>query len=146
MFKYVKRGEDNICVFSDKATEELKSSVREAHGERLPDDWIFDKYCSILDTLSGYDITRLEDIDNYRPEIVDSLVDVYTSDLTGWLHSSNYNVGYIDEAAEEYGEPQNGLNSLQMAQYKAIDNIFSFVYDLISDSSEEDEEEEENNE
>ena len=115
-----------IVVFADNASEDLKDSVRKAHGEQLPSDWIFDKYHSILDAMTQYD-----DIEDNRSEIVDGLVSVYTSDLTEWLNSNNSNVYYLTEALEE-SEEKDGFRALALAQYKAIDEIYSEVENLLT--------------
>ncbi len=94
-FETKERGEKTITVFKDES-EELKNSVYKAHGDRLPNDWIFDKYESILSTLSGYEINNEDDLNNNRPEIVDSLVDIYTNNLTEWLADNNHNVYYLE--------------------------------------------------
>ena len=132
-FETKKRGEETIIVFKDNVDPELKNSVFKAHGDRLPDDWIFDIYHSILGCLADYDIESIDDIDENRSEIVDGLVDVYTSDLTSWLNNDNRNVYYLTEAQEEYGEEKDGFNLLMMAQYKAIDEIFGEVENLLTD-------------
>ena len=132
-FETKQRGEETIVVFKANRGQELFDSVFKAHGDSLPSDWLFDKYQSILSTLSGYTIDELDDVEEYRSEIVDSLVDVYTSDLTAWLNSSNYNVYYITEAQEEYGTETDGFKILQMAQYKAIDDIYQEVINLLTD-------------
>jgi hypothetical protein len=116
----------NIVVFTDNASEDLKDSVRKAHGERLPSDWIFDKFHSILDAMLQYD----DDNEDMRYEIVDGLVDVYTSGLTEWLNSSNHNVYYLSEAIENGAE--DGFKALALAQYKAIDEIYSEVLNLLN--------------
>src|SRR3990167_4439657 len=111
-FTTVKRGEDTITILKDTAPEELRNSVREAHGDRLPNDWIYQKYYHILDALSGYTIENIDGVEDNRGEIVDGLVDVYTSDLTAWLNSHNANVYYITEAQEEYGAQVDGFKIL----------------------------------
>lgn len=122
-FEIVKRGDDSIVILNREAPEELRASVMAAHGDRLPDDWIFDKYHSILDALAGYTIEDADDLEENRAEIVDGLVDVYTSDLTAWLNRHNANVYYLTESLEEYGEQTDGFKLLMSAQYKAIDEI-----------------------
>ena len=130
-FEYKKRGDDDIVVLTDNAPQNLKDSVMKAYGNRLSDNWIFDKYHSILDALTQYDINGPDDLDNTRSEIVDGLVDPWTSNLTAWLNSSNYNVYYITEAQEEFGPETDGFKILQMAQYKAIDDIYGRIVDLL---------------
>ena len=135
-FEYKKRGNDNIVILADNAPPDLQDSISKAHGDRLPDDWIFDIYHSILDALMQYNINRLNDLDNNRAEIVDGLVDVYTANLTAWLNSSNYNVYFITEAQEEFGPETDGFKILQMAQYKAIDEIYGHIVDLLQEGGE----------
>lgn len=122
-FEYVKRGEASIIILKHGAPEALRDSVLNAHGDRLPDDWIYNKYHGVLDAFAGYTIEDADGLDDNRAEIVDGLVDVYTSDLTAWLNSHNANVYYLTEAQEEYGAIEDGFKLLMLAQYKAIDEI-----------------------
>lgn len=129
-FEQKKRGDDTITILKNNAPAELQESVHNAHGNRLPNDWIYDKYESILSNISGYD--DYSNIDNIRPEIVDGLVDCYTSNLTEWLNDNNSNVYYISEALENFGNGNNdGFALLAQAQYLAIDEIFSKVASLL---------------
>jgi hypothetical protein len=125
------RGDKYITVFEDNVPKELRDSVHKAHSDRMPSDWIYEKYSSILDALTNYEIESMDDIEENRAEIVDGLVDVYTSDLTAWLHADNRNVYYLTEAQEEYGAESDGFKLLAMAQYKAIDDVFSEVVELL---------------
>jgi hypothetical protein len=136
MFEYKeinRNGEEAkmITVFKSNATKELKDSVFAAHADRLPSDWIFDKYNSILDAIGQYDVKSSDDLEENRPEIVDGLVSVYTGELTEWLNSHNENVYYLTEALEEYDE-KDGFKALMLAQYKAIDEIFGEVVNLLT--------------
>ena len=65
-------------------------------------------------------------------EWVDSEVSVYTSDLTEWLNDSNNNVYYMTEATEEYGQT-DGFKILQLAQYKAIEEVFNNALSCLID-------------
>lgn len=133
-FERKNRGEKVITVFKEDASQELKDSVRQAHGDNLPDDWIFETYKSILCDLSGYTIENENDLDNYRFEIVDGLVDVYTVDLTAWLHSNNNNVYYLEDVQKEQGLIEDGFQLLAAAQYMAIDEIYGEVVSLLINS------------
>lgn len=116
----------SIVVFADNASEDLKDSVRKAHGDRLPSDWVFDKYHSILDAMLQYN-----DIEDNQSEIVDGLVDVYTGNLTEWLNSNNNNVYYLTEAIDQY-EIKDGFRALATAQSLAIDEIYGEVMNLLN--------------
>lgn len=131
-FEIKKRGEDVIVILKDNAPEALKNSVHKAHGSRMPSDWVFNKYHSVLDALTQYDFENAEELEDKRAEIVDGLVDVYTSELTKWLNESPQNVYYITEAQEEYGAQEDGFKILQMAQYRAIDEIAAEVIEYLT--------------
>lgn len=132
-FETKERNEETIVVFKTNASQELKDSVHKAHGDRLPNDWIYDKYESILSTLSGYDINDIDDVEDNRHEIVDGLVDIYNSDLTSWLGSSYDNSYYVDEAKKEFGTSDEIYKDIAMGQYMAIDEIYSEVVNLLSE-------------
>lgn len=122
-----KRGEETIIVFNNES-KELHDAVFNAHGDKLPNDQIFDTFHSILETLTGYDIDSMDDVEEYRHEIVDGLVDIYTYDLTSWLNNDISNTYYLDQAIQEYEAKEN---ILPVAQYIAIDEIYSEVLNLL---------------
>ena len=55
----------------------------------------------------------------------DADTDTYTSDLTKWLSRSVDNVLYLDEALEDGVDIDDGFKLLQMAQYKARDEVYT---------------------
>lgn len=126
-FKSKKRGEEDIVVFNNEC-DELHDSVYSAHGDKMPNDWIFGTYADLLTRLTEYTINTSDDLEEFRNEIVDGAVDIYTSDLLDWLKG---NTEYTDEVLEE----NNGITStsalLMQAQYKAIDAIYSEIYTLL---------------
>lgn len=124
-----------IVVFADNASEKLKDSVYKAHQDSLPRDWIFGTYADILQRLEEYEVKTLDDVEEVRSELVDSMVDIYTADLTAWLADSISNVEYLTQAMEEYGQPQDGFKLLALAQYMAIDEVFGYVYELLSEEA-----------
>lgn len=70
----------------------------------------------------------MDDVEEYRHEIVDGLVDIYTYDLTSWLNNDISNTYYLDQAIQEYEAKEN---ILPVAQYIAIDEIYSEVLNLL---------------
>lgn len=132
MFKSGKRTDGQRYVYlDDKASEKLKDSVHQAHGDLLPDDWIYGTYADLMQKVSEYDLKTIDDLENVRYEIVDSCVDIYTADLTKWLASNINNVYYLGEASREYGS-MDGFQLLAVAQYKAIDEVMNEVFSLLS--------------
>jgi hypothetical protein len=96
-----------------------------AHGEMLPDDF---RYKFIVEALSA-----LADSDD--PDEIELKADIYTSDLTGWLHSRNDRVCYLSEALEEFGRDLgDGFKLLAYAQYlekrEVLDAVKSFLNEL----------------
>jgi hypothetical protein len=130
-FDHVKRGEDTITVLKEGAPEALRDAIHEAHGDRLPDDWIYDKFEEILYRLSEYEIDNMDKFEEYRHEIVDVLVDIYNTDLTAWMAASIDNVAEIDEAVAELGAPDGVIKSIQYGQYKLLDEIYSVIINYI---------------
>ena len=140
-FEIIQRGDNSIVVLKITAPQTLRDSVMAAHGDKFPNDWVYNKYHSILDAFLQYRIETDDDLEDKRSEIADSLVDAYTSDLTAWLNSYNSNVYYLTEAQEEYGP--DGFRLLAMAQSKAIDEIANEVIKyLIAEKNEEKKDEE----
>lgn len=141
MFESKEREDGTKYYFIDSDTksedkEQLLDSVRNAHGNMLPHDWIFETYLDCLHAmLDHYDKElsneeNIELLEDRRHEIVDGLVSIYTHELTAWLASSNYFAMYVDEVVQEYEAKENVLMA---AQYKAIDEIYSEVFSFISD-------------
>jgi len=65
-------------------------------------------------------------------ELIDQIEsDVYTSDLTKWLHSHNENVCYLTEALEET-DIKDGFQLLAYAQEKVKREVFYKVAELIT--------------
>lgn len=130
-------GENRIVILNDNAPQEIKDSVYKVHGERFPSDFVFSSYARILDKMSEYDMNKTDALCDHQSEIVDSLVSIYTSELTKWLASDIYNVFYLDEVVEDGtidsgGDSVGGIALLQMAQYKAIDEVYNEVMNMLT--------------
>lgn len=128
-------GVTKFIRYSDDAPYILRNAVMEAHGDRMPSDWIFKTFSGILDNLTNYEIESIDDLDDKRSEVIDSLVDSYTSNLTEWLNESPYNVEYLSEAVNELGA-KDGFQILSGAQYMAIDEIYGYVVTLLENEDE----------
>ena len=116
----------------------LKNLIFTAHGGMLPDDY---RYKFIENSLQ-YIADQDEDADLDRPEIE---ADIYTSDLTKWLHSRNDRVCYLTEALETFGI-KDGFAALQLAQLREREEVYHSVLSSLRelyDAQEDDEEEQE---
>lgn len=97
-------------------------------------NWLHDflnDFTDYIESSKEKDISQ--DIDNFRDNIneyIDNRTEVYTSNLTAWLNSNNNNVYYLTEVLEE-NEVKDGFQLLQLAQYKAIEEIYYNALSII---------------
>jgi len=88
--------------------------IHQAHNNRLPDDSIYEAINEVVAVLADSDPDA--DLDELRGLIAEIEPDVYTYDLTDWLHDDVNNVYYLTEALEEDGI-KDGFDLLSRAQY-----------------------------
>lgn len=115
--------------------EWLEALILNAHGDMLPDDY---RYKFIRDALQ-YISDQDEDTDLDCPEIE---ADIYTSDLTKWLHSRNDRVYYLTEALETF-EMRDGFVALQSAQIIEKEEVYWSVLESLRELCKDQEDEEE---
>lgn len=116
MFEWRKRENgDDYVVLKDGHPEWMTDIIRKAHdnGELLPNDTTYRFIEAAIDTIA--DCEDDASYDDIGDRLCDIESDVYTSDLTEWLHASNYHVDYLTQAAEEYGIT-DGFQLLAAAQ------------------------------
>jgi hypothetical protein len=116
----------------------LKNLIFTAHGGMMPDDYRYKFIENSLQYISDQD----EDVGLDCPEIE---ADIYTSDLTKWLHSRNDRVCYLTEALETFGI-KDGFAALQLAQLREREEVYHSVLSSLRelyDAQEDDEEEQE---
>lgn len=125
-FERVKRRPDDeeyIHVQKTGAPEWVNDLCQEAHGDMFPDDLRYSFIVEVLDALADAD-----DLDTARDELEP---DVYTHDLTGWLHSRNDRQSYVDDARSEYGNEGTLSDDLArgqlMEKYEVFDAVRSFL-------------------
>lgn len=107
-------GEQYIC--NKVNVEWQKDIIRKAHGDKLPDDYVYRFISQALDVI-------LEAEDGAEEDAIYTIEpDCYTSDLTNWLASRNDRLYYLTEALEEY-EIKDGFQALAAAQQKEIQEV-----------------------
>lgn len=125
----------------DDAPGWTKDVVREAHGRdsdgtpaMLPDDWRYQFAEDAADAISeADDDADLDDVAN------DLEADVYTSELTGWLHSRNDRVSYLDDARENNGAALDAFQLLAAAQQIERREVFQLVREQLAQLANDDE-------
>jgi hypothetical protein len=130
-------------TLKDGSPEWMTNVCRAAHddSDMAPDDWRYEFIVGALDAITEYEGDD-EDIAEAVNEIE---ADVYTSRLTGWLHSRVSRIGWMDQAAESFGPFKSIFDHLQMAQNMEKEETFFQVLealrDLATDENEAEEEE-----
>jgi hypothetical protein len=127
-----------IWINKDHENQDVKDLCFAAHegGAIFPDDF---RYSKIVETLD-YLVEREPETEDDAQECLYELeADIYTSDLTAWLNSSNTRVYYLTEALEQFG-CKDGFQALTMAQKLEIDEISNAVLNYIIRNLDEEEE------
>jgi hypothetical protein len=111
----------------DDAPSWMATVCRKAHddGNLLPDDWRYAFIEQAVDALAAYG-----DADEARSSLEP---DIYTHELTGWLHSLNSRVYYLGEALTEYGSFRDGFQLLAAAQMVEKEEVFQQVVNALTE-------------
>jgi hypothetical protein len=111
----------------DDAPSWMTTVCRKAHddGNFLPDDWRYVFIERAVDALAAYD-----DVDDARSSLEP---DIYTHELSEWLHSRNSRVHYLGEALTEYGTFHDGFQVLAAAQMIEMEEVFQQVANALTE-------------
>lgn len=136
------RNGQRITVLKDDAPEWVTDAVYAAHGGNMPDDDIYAAAASIAEALDAAGCDDVDDLRDATHEIADSLVDVYTSELLGWLARDSSRLDYVDEAAREgLVEPDTDeVKRIMVGQYLWLREIGDHLVSAIEDQIDNDEE------
>lgn len=121
---------ESFCKLKDDAPAWMTAVCRQAHedGQWLPDDWRYEFIEQAVDALADH-----ADIEAARASLE---ADIYTSDLTAWLHSLNRRVYYLGEALSAYGAFTDGFHLLAAAQMIEKEEVFQQVVMALQDELE----------
>ena len=122
---------DSFVCFRDSSPQWTKEMARKAHGDMLPDDFRYEFIELALVAIANHN-----DLDDARDSIEG---DIYTSELTRWLHSKNDRLEYVNEATKEFGHSEIIDGDLMMGQLLERQEVFSLVVEYL-ESIDEDEE------
>jgi hypothetical protein len=105
----------------DDAPGWMTMVCRTAHDDArlLPDDCRYAFIEEAVDALAAHD-----DAEEARSSLEP---DVFTSELTTWLHSQNSRVYYLSQALVEYGAFRDGFQLLAAAQMIEKEEVFQQV-------------------
>lgn len=121
-FKQITRNNGDTVWITENAPEWVNNLCHKAHGEMLPDDW---RYQFIHQALCA--LSESEDWDDVELE-----ADIYTNELTAWLHSRADRVYWLTEALTEFGPINDGFQALQTAQYLEKREVLEIVKEALN--------------
>ena len=119
-FEYAKRNDGTEFIKNIKDITWQKDIIYKAHQESSPNDYIYDFILEAVEILSESKAGLEDDAIYERIE-----ADVYTSNLTAWLHDNNGNVYYLESAISQ--GVTDGFQLLMMAQLEAKREVASIV-------------------
>jgi hypothetical protein len=121
---------------TENAPQELQDAIRAAHGDKMPNDFIYATFADLLQRVTDYDVDTVDDLQEYVHEIVDGYVDIYTHDLLQWLASDVDNLEYLAQAAQDGWTVDDGTwQLLARAQYYAIEEVMQHVLSLLENDT-----------
>jgi hypothetical protein len=140
-FETRKRDDDSKYVCTKDGTPQwIHDAIHAGHLEHFPNDLYYrqiERFADSLNEALDVDLSTLDDITEYVSDEMEP--DVYTCDLTGWLHEYNDHVDYITQAIEEYGELTSGFDLLVRAQYIWMREVLDAVIGSLREAIDEDE-------
>lgn len=120
-------GKAFTCL-ADGAPQWMTDVIRAIHDDKLPDDTTYGLIQRCADALAELDADASES--DASDTIADLESDVYTNDLTAWLHARADHVYYLTQAMQDY-TPSDGFELLSVAQKIQIDEVgCALVYQL----------------
>ena len=112
--------------------------------------WFENAIIHLIDDLENEDFNDYEELKDVLgncgdsiSEFADANVDIYDGTLTAWLADSSYNRCLVDEAISEFGNPGDIIKSIQLGQYKGLEDMAYTVVEFIKKVGENDAEREE---
>lgn len=110
------------CILSD-IVNDSGTDTRHAYL------WLNSALITLLEATQDLYIESIQEIEEFDfTQDIDEEVDIYTSDLTAWLASSNNNIYWLDEAVNQL---EAKTNILGLAQYCAIQELFGSTREAV---------------
>jgi hypothetical protein len=123
------KNRDEIFEIFGKEEKEILSPFNDYTYE-----WLNSFLYNAIDFIEDNDFEDFDELKDNISEIIfewiDSEVDIYTYDLTQWLANNNSNTYYLEEAIKENPSADNHL---QLAQFKAIEELYYNALNILID-------------
>ena len=133
MFVFKERADGSTFHCVDKTnpnSQPLSDLIYKIHDELfggcLPNDWIYNQICSAFERLE-----QCNDENSYECALNEIEGDIYSNNLLDWAKYS-FSLDLIDEELRDGFKPDSMINLIQMAQTRAIDQIYSYVWGFLN--------------
>jgi len=124
---FTRKNPRKVVALKAHAPQWLRDAIREAHGDMLPNDWVYE---ACRDASLAIDDGALTDSDSVH-QYADGAVDIYTRDLAEWYRDMCHSDIYANAEceADDCGSSDNGNVDarLRVIQYFAIARIAQTV-------------------
>lgn len=97
LFVTEERSQATITRLADSAPQWLRDAVRSAHGDQLPDEWVY-ATCAETAAAGATGVDFGDEVQFF--EFVAGLVPLYTAELIRWYADRPSRLGYADEALD----------------------------------------------
>ena len=96
--------------------------IHNVHGNKLPDDTVYKFIWDVLSVLIELNFDTVTE-DDLQEAIYTMESDIYTYDLTKWLHAREDHVYYLTQILEECADIKDGFQLLTWAQKAQIEEV-----------------------
>lgn len=128
---------DLFHCLKDDRPEWVQDAVREAHGDKLPDDWTYaqcDMAASLIREQIQCDIEPCDLLDEITVE-----ADCYYSNLTTWLAGHNGNLDFVNEYIQDFtaGKVEDVQTLIAGGQWLAKQMVLNCMVNAFQEQAEE---------
>ena len=124
---------ETYVTMADDCPKWVADVVQDCHDGELPNDWRYETIAAIFDAVETVDY-RGEWSDDLV-EIVDSLVDCYTSDLYAWATPARWH--YIDDARDDCGLSAASFSEqIAAGQEACVQQMVTQVLEAVAENAE----------
>jgi hypothetical protein len=110
----------------------MRDAIRAAHGDEMPDDFIYETCSNVADAIAELDDDTDEDAIRERLDEIEP--DCYTSDLLKWLSGNLGRMDYCTQAMRNGADDFSAV--LTQGQGEHIREIAAALYDALPEDTE----------
>lgn len=118
-------------TLKDDAPETVRDAVYSAHGDELPNDFVYERFYEMLVNVEEQRAYGVEWDDIYVGQIAEDAQNIYTSGLLQWLaEMPAHRMAWCDEVLSE-SSPTDTVDLLMEGQWRHLSYIAEHVIELV---------------